>query len=302
MAIISRVSTFVLNQTTISNFNKVYSDIATLQKQISSGYKADTFSQMSNQVEQFSNLTGEIGKLKNYEATLTLTTSRFESVGTALTRIIEVVDNMENIMTLRRNGAIEDNIEFAVQMDGFKKSLGQELNTTFGGRYLFSGTKTNEAPIADPIPDPITPGVPDDNYYQGSKENVIFRPQDNFELEFDVRADNAGFQKVFSAVAQSVIGDATDDDGEIVDALNLLQDGLREIIALKTKNDAKVVNLKDITERHETYRLYLQGVSDEIIKTDVVSASTQVAVDQTILSATFQSYARITSLRLVDYL
>ncbi len=302
MAIISRVSTFALNQTTITNFNRVYGDLATLQKQISSGYKADTFSQMADQVEQFAGLTNEINRLQNYEDNLTQTVSRLDSVGTALSRIIDIADNMENLLTLRRNGAIEDNIEFAIQMDGFKESLSQELNTTFGGRYLFSGTKTNIPPIKDPLPDPITPGIADDNYYQGSKENVVLRPQDNLELEFDARADNIAFQQIYSAVALGKRGDANDNDGDVAAALDLLQLGLKQVISLKTKNDAKVVNMKDIADRHETYRLYLQGVSDDVIKTDVVSASTKVALDQTILSATFQSYARITSLRLVDYL
>lgn len=303
MTIIARTSTFSLHQRTVSDFNKVFSDLTTLQRQISSGYKTQSFQGLAGQVEQFTDLESHVAKLQNYGNNLTETISRFESVGISLDRIIEVADDMENLITLRRNGAMADNIEFEIQMEGFKKTLARELNTSFAGRYLFGGTRSNIPPVIDePIPNPVTPGIPDDAYYQGSKENITVRPQDNFEMEFEVRADNAAFQKVFSAVAQSIKGHAEGDDQAISDSLTLLQNGIREVIALNAQNDAKVVNLKDIAESHESFSTYLKGVSEEIIKTDVVTASTQVAIDQTILSATFQSFSRLTSLRLVDFL
>jgi flagellin-like hook-associated protein FlgL len=62
------------------------------------------------------------------------------------------------------------------------------------------------------------------------------------------------------------------------------------------------VSLGEITDRHTSLSLYWKGVKENVIKTDLVAASTAVATDQAILQASFQTFAQVNRLRLLDFL
>jgi len=66
--------------------------------------------------------------------------------------------------------------------------------------------------------------------------------------------------------------------------------------------DASIVDIQQINERHDASILYYKGVTEAIAKTDPVAASTDVAMDQTILTASFQTFSKISALNLSDYL
>ncbi len=303
MTIVSRISTYSLQQRTVSDFTRVQAELANLQNQISSGIKADTFDELIGDVEQFTALEAEIKKFTTYENNNTENISRFNTARNAISQSIEITDQMQNLITLRRNGSLEDNISFTQQLTDLRDSLIREMNTTFGGRFLFGGTRSNVPPvITDPLPNPVQVGVSDDTYYQGSRENLIVRPQSGFDIEFDVRADDQAFQDTMAAIALALEGHAEDDEEKVANSFDLITEGLDGLIQLQARVDSRIINLEDINDRHISLRTYFQGVKEEIINTDILSASTKVAIDETILQATFQSYARITSLNLTDFL
>lgn len=299
---IQRISTFAVHQGTLRDVNSTQANLFGLQKQLSSGFRAERFKELPGQVEQFTQLEAKIRKTDGYIRNNEVILSRLNTTQVTLDKIIEIADDMEDLMVLRRS-ANSQNINFAQQMNNLRQSAAKMLNSTFEGRYIFAGTATNRAPVMDePFPDPVEAGVPDDNYYQGSKENVFVRAQDNFEIEYNVRADNSGFQKMFAAIELSLQAHANNDDTEVSQALDLIQQGMSEIIGDQTKVNANIVALENINERHTELKLYWQGVTESIINTDIVSVSTQVAVDQAVLQATFQSFATVNRLRLVDFL
>ena len=303
MTTISRISTYATHQRSMSDFNTVQSRLVDIQGQISSGVKAQNFQGLNGQVEQFTGLEATMRKTKQYMNNIAEAGSRMQTMRNAVSNSIEITDQMKSLLTVRRNPANADNIDFEAQMRNMRISLAKEMNTNFGGRYLFGGTRSDIAPVIDdPVPEAITPGVPDANYYQGSEQNIIIRPQDNFEMEFSVRADDPGYQKVFSAISLALKAHEQKDDTLLIQAINLLDVGKEEILAQQTRLDANIVDLKDITERHNSTFLYLKGVTEDIGQTNIVEASTQLAMDQAVLTASFQAFASVTNLRLVDFL
>jgi len=97
-------------------------------------------------------------------------------------------------------------------------------------------------------------------------------------------------------------GDQTNSQDDLIKAFNFAEQGLNEIISARAKVNANKVTLDQIVDRQTSLNLYWTGVKEEIVNADLVSVSTQVALNQGILQASFQSFARINSLRLVDFL
>jgi flagellar hook-associated protein 3 FlgL len=303
MVELTRISTLSSYNTAISNFQKVQGNLATLQDQISSGKKGRDFESYTGQVEQLTGLEKEVKRLKMYQDHNAETTSRLQTTEQALDSVIDITDKIQDLMTLRNNPVSANSISFPQQLNGLRLSVAKELNVSIEGRYLFGGTRTDAPPVIDnPVPEAFTPGTSDDAYYQGAKENVITRVQDNVDLEFDARADDPAFQKLFSAISLALKGENEKDNALIRQATNLTTEALKEIIALRSNVQSQRTEVDRITLRQKDTQLYFAGVVQEIAEVDKVDAASRVAIDQATLQATFQVYARISGLRLSDFL
>ncbi len=298
-----RISTYAIFQSTLKDASRVQSELFNLQTQLSSGQKAQNFEGISGQAEQFMELEAKISKTDLYVTSNKMVQSRIDTTSSVLGQIIDSGTNLKNIILSRRNNLQNDDGNFKEQLRGQWKALVGQLNTNTEGRYLFSGSRT-DVPAVDGelFPQVAADGQPDDAYYTGSKQDVTVRVQDGVELIYNVRADHPGFQKIFAGLAMADDGDSTNDDSKLAQAYDLVQQGVQEVTSAQAKINADTVAIDQINERHNTLKVYWKGVKEDIGNTDIVSASTQVAINQGILTAAFQAFAKINSLRLSEFL
>jgi len=85
-------------------------------------------------------------------------------------------------------------------------------------------------------------------------------------------------------------------------AANLADSAADEINAIQSRVNNNINIIENTNQAHDTSVTYLRGVLGAEISTDIVAASTQVAIDQSILQASFSAFAKISSLRLADFL
>lgn len=297
--ILSTLSTF---QKTLSDMGKVQNDLAKEQIQISSGIKSPDFAGMSSDTQQYLALDATIGRLTQYQNDNQVVLSRINTTSTALGQVIDTASALQKLILQRRSGSF-DATSFGAQLNGIWQQLAGQLNTNVGGKYLFSGTKTDTPPMnADlfPILDQI--GHPDDNYYHGSQQDITVRADDDVLLTANARADDTGIQKIVAALATAKRGNDQGTDDYLAQAIALIDQGIRDTVSSRATVDANKVALTNVVKNQQSLQLYWQGLRESIGNTDVVAVSTQVAVNQGILQATFQAFAKITSLQLSNYL
>jgi flagellar hook-associated protein 3 FlgL len=303
MGNIGRISTFAIHQSTLRDASRTQEELANLQIQLSSGLKSQSFTGIADQTEQFLGLESKMSRTKLYKDNNAVVATRLETTDNVLGQVIETVTSLRNLIIQRRNGAVQDTLAFDQQIDGLWRSLVSELNTTLEGRYMFSGTRTDSPPVSDTdFPTLEEPGVPDDGYYLGSSDNISLRADETITITYNVRANEPGFQKVFAALATAKEGHDTDNADLLKSAYELVDKGLNEIISTRARVNSNKLSLDELVDRQGSLILYWQGVKEEIANTDMVSVSTQVAINQGILQASFQAFGRINSLRLSDYL
>lgn len=298
---IQRVSTYSIHQNTLNDVGKTQAHLADLQGQISSGKKTNNFQGLGNQTEHFVGLENKLAKADTYIANNSVILARVNTAGKTMDSIIGTVDDMENLLLLRQNSTNSESLQFTQQLLSMRERLTEMVNSTFDGRYMFGGTNTNRPPVADE-PTSATPGVPDTSYYQGSSEDVFARLDDNIEMKYAPRADSEGFQKVIAAISQAMFAGDSGNTTSVENAYNMMKDGLGDLISEKAKIDANIVSIEATNTRHQDLKLYWTGVKENLINTDIISASTEVAIDQAVLQASFQSFSTINRLRLVDFL
>jgi flagellar hook-associated protein 3 FlgL len=299
---ITRVSTYGMHQATLGDVTRLQGRLAELQNQQSSGMRTNNFQGMDGQVEAFVQFEGKMRQTQTLVDNNTLIISRMQTTDVALEQIISIADDFQDLLIQRRNPVSGEALEFSSSARSMLKALGNQLNTAQEGRYLFGGSRTNVAPMPDEIPAPETPGIPDDLYYQGNDTDLFARVQQNFEVQYNVRANEPGFQKLVAAIHLGLQADAQGSQDLLQEATTMATEALDEIISIRSTVQQNIVNVEEINERHEQMNLYWKGLSEKMIKTDVLSVSTEIAMSTAILQASFSSFAQLNQLRLTDFL
>lgn len=299
---VDNVSTYALFQSTLKDISRVQSDLTDAQVQLSSGNSSQDFAGLGGRTQQFLSIDATLSRINRYLDNNKVIESRIDTTNSTLDQIIANVTGLQTLISSRRTGAA-DNSAFELQIESIWKGLAGQLNASVAGQYLFSGSKVDTPAVdAKNFPTMQVFGTPDDSYYTGGKQDLTTRPQDSSTMIYNVRADAPGFQKVFAGLAMAKEGDAQNSDQILSDAYAMVQAGLKDIVSIQATVNANKVTLGDIDKNHQSMKLYWQGLQESIANTDVLSVSTQVAVNQGILQAAFQVFAKINALRLSDYL
>lgn len=299
---VNNVSNFALFQSTLSDVNKLITQLADAQTQLSSGFKSQTYAGVASESQELVSLKSSIAKTDQYINDSKVLEARINSTSSALGQLIETGTALQNLISQRRTGVATSGA-FAVQVRGMWQQIVGQLNTSIDGQYLFSGTRTDMPAVSDEtFPTLQTSGVADTGYYQGSAEDMTVRIDDNITMTYNIRADNEGIQKLYAGLAMAMDGDATSSDDKLAAAYDMVREGLQGVITAQSQVNANKVQLSQVTQNHQTIKLYWQGLKESIANTDVLTVSTQVAQNQGILQAAFQAFAKINSLRLSDFL
>lgn len=296
------VSSYMLHQSTLRDITRTQNELGKQQMQLSSGNNSQYFSQMSGQVQQYLSLDASMARTEQYLSDNTVIGSRLDATSSALGQVVSQIQNLQSLISARRTNSSND-AAFMTQVEGLWQNITAQLNVSVSGQFIFSGTKLDTPPVqANNFPTLRIDGQPDDSYYRGSAHDLTARPQDNTVLQYNVRADAPGFQKVFAALAMSKTANTNGNDEQFEMAYELAADGLKDLIATQATVNANKVTLNNINTNHSAQSLYWKGMKEEIGNTDVLAVSTQVAINQGILQAAFQAFAKINSLRLSDFL
>lgn len=300
---VGHVSTYSIYQSTLQDASRVQQNLADLQSQLSSGSKSQNFAGLGgSEAEQFLQLENKISKSQNYVNENTIISTRLNSTDNVLGQVIEAATNLKSLISQRRTAG-SSSASFAGAIEGEWQNLVTQLNSTLQGRYIFGGTRTDVPPV-DPnnFPTLKEKGVPDDGFYQGSKQDLTARVNDSSEITYNVRADDAGIQKIFAGLAMAKIGDDGNSDLDLQKAYDLVDKGLTAVISTRSIVNQNTVQIDSINTQEKSFQLYFKGVKEDIGNADLVSVSTQVAINQGILQAAFQAFSKINALRLSDYL
>ena len=191
------------------------------------------------------------------------------------------------------------------QLEGF-------LNVKMNGRFLFSGTKTDTQPVnAGDLSDAptfdadgVTTTAEPSFFYQGDDNQVKARIDEGVTLEYGVKANNEGFEKLIRAIRLVKSTDLTDANvlGKFQHALNLLNESADKIAAVELNTGVRFQQLASTTRSLKDTKSILDGVVDEIERADTFEAVSILNQVQTQLEASYATAVRVSSLSLTRFL
>ncbi len=301
---VNNVSTFGSLQSLLQNMSTIQNSLNTQQQQLSSGQVSQTFDGISGSVEQLTSVNSQVTRLNGYSQGNTNIIAQMNVSNTVLGQVSQLATSVKSRIGTHKSG-VSSNASFVQQLQSQMGTLSSLLNSTYNSNYLFGGSDISTAPVKTPVPAPTQIGTPDDNYYQGTNQDVTFRISDSQTITPNVRANDPAFQNLFAGIRQAIAaasGGVTDASAALTNAENLVDQGTQGVNALQASVNTNILTVQQVNSQNQQVLTYFKGIVSNISSADVVSISTQVAQDTSILQASFSAFARISQLTLSNYL
>lgn len=299
----ARISTSALHFRTVNDITTLQANLAKTQKQISSGQKAETFVELGTQINRIHDLEASVKSASRFRDANTVALTRLKSMDIAVAQIQDAAEKLSQSMPTE-NSPGANIFDLKALARATLDTIESALNTTQAGRSLFAGSKTNQ-PAVDKLRDVVSvnsDGSANAAYYRGDSFRASVQASDTLNVEYGITADEQAFQDIIGALHKAV---ALDESGSHTDALQadvLLQRAIQGLADIRTRVNNDIVTLNEANKHHDRVELQLNEVLNEMTGTDIVSASIEAALNEATLTATMQTFVRVSSLSLVDFL
>lgn len=298
---VNRVSTAALHNTNLRYIGQLASERATLNQQISSGIKPQSYSDLTGAVERVSGFEEKISKIDTYLKNNTLVSTRLNATNSAIEQIQKITEEFISNVTLY-NPSTENSFDLQAFAQSALDRIEDQLKVSVEGRYLFSGARTNTEPVGDINAALTTIGEADDNYYNGDNVKLSARVSDSYEMEYGVTANDPALQDLISGIRTAIAAVDNFSNAQLSQAKDLLNSAKTGLATLRANVNTNITALSAVNKQHEQLKLFWKESLSADIDTDLSEATIKLSANETILQSTFSAFAKISQLKLTDYL
>jgi len=286
-----RITTSLEYQNLESHIETSLQSLNTVQSQISSGKKLQTFSDDAAGASQSLALRGALGDNAQYQRNAASATAFLSATQGALSSAASVVISARQIAVAGANSTQTPDSLAALgdQVDGIVQQLTQAANTQAQGRYIFGGTNTTTAPYDST------------QTYQGNTQAISSTLGPGHSIQINTPG-SAAFGPAFTALqslktdlaagnASAVSGDI----GKVDTALSALNAASATAGAKANQATAATQNL---TRAQSDYQSSISNIED----VDLAQAYVQLQSATNVYQASLSTVAKASQYSLADFL
>lgn len=301
----TRVANLAQYQRNITYILDTESRLNTAQIQLSSGQKSTTYSGIASDVRRLVNVQDSYVQSKQYTSSNNLVDQRLQIMESSVSQIFDVLTNYKTLLVNGLNASNSADLAMPTQAQAMLNEVASLLNAKDDGRYLFSGSRTDTAPVDQAgLPAAYTiPSASNDaiGYYQGDNTQLSVQADVDFTVNYGINADENGFEEAIRALHEVIIG-TPNDKATMQDALGIVTQALNDVSDIRTKIGAARSALQNVNSRLDQYQLYSEKTISDLQNVDITETITRMNQDQTAIQASFMTLSRLSQLTLTNFL
>jgi flagellar hook-associated protein 3 FlgL len=287
-------------QAYLADLNRTQQQINQAQAQVTSGFRVQTPSDDPAAVPSILQVQAEIGSNHQIQSNLGSVTNELGTADSALQSAIQAVQNAGALATEGANSTAtaDERANIAQQVAGLQQALVGISQTTFNGRYIFSGdqdtgpayqldsTQTNG--VKQLISAPSTRVITDAT---GTAISVAKTAQQIFDAQNPDGSDASG--NVFAAVNSLLTALNNNDQAGIAQAASTLQSAgayLNRQLAFYGEAQDRIAAATDLAQKFQTQQ---QGQLSSLRDADIPTVAVQLSQSQLDQQAALSAEANI---------
>ncbi|UGY04598.1 flagellin [Bradyrhizobium quebecense] len=298
-----RVATFAQSEQMISSALRVQSVMANEQVQESSGLQSEDFGGYGSGAGRVINLQVSVTRAQSYIDASNLADNKVQAMYSAVGSVTDIITQLRTQLSAATTGsstATASVINYAQQAISQMQGL---LNTQYDGEYVFSGARTDTAPVDLSSYDTGTGSLTtsDTSYYKGDSEIASVRVSDSQSVPYGVTADNPAFEQVMRLL--KYVGNSTTlSSSDISQALDLASNALDATSTVQAKLSTSASQIESASTNQSDYQNFAKTLSTNLTGVDVAAVTAQLSTYQAQLTASYSAIAKIQSMNLASYL
>jgi flagellar hook-associated protein 3 FlgL len=305
------VSTIGQMQQVIQNLQQLDTQGSTLETEITTGLKSQTYSGIAPQAAQLVDLNAVASQQQGYINTINTVNQQLSSMNLVTSTMASMVEQFAS--QLQTNAFNTTGSTIQTQAQALLAQVGDYLNTQGGEGYLFGGSDTTQAPFdAAALPNPgnlTSPvnGAPPSGYYQGNDTIASAQVDNDLTVQYGVTADNSAFEQVvrvlnFLANSPSFNQNNPTDVANVDTAEQMLTSAGTDLEQLTSNIGMNQSELNNELQMHQQALTMAQSNAGDIDQANSATVITQLDTLQTQLEASYQTVNMLQNLSLANYL
>ena len=298
-----RVATFATTDRLLNASMRLQSQMTNMQVQEASGVKSTDYGGLGTQSGKLINLETSLKRSQTFQSAISDASGRIDAMYSVLGNITDMLTSFRSEITaaLSTDGGEETSRSLIATAQSYLDEMSSTLNSKFEGRYLFSGSLTETAPVDldGYVADLNTASA---SYYQGDSQLASVRASSEMTLTYGISANDSAFEQAIRALG-TIAGSADTPDSDTLESVyTLLGSALDDTIALQSNVSSKSSSLDRMSNWQADYQDMLSASISEIKDVDVAEVTVRLTTYQTQLEASYSALAKLMSISLQDYL
>lgn len=304
----TRVSDYGQSQLTLFYLGNTQTRLFETQNSISTGKVAPNFAGLGADSSRFVSLKSQVSRIDQYLKNAEIVDQRLSQMETINGQVFDIASKFKTLLVNGLNANQAADLDLNQKATDLINQLSGLLNSKLDGRYLFSGSSTDTAPVdvnapGFATPPGVYPGTADTGYYLGNTTLLTARLDESFNLTYGVTADNAGYEQLIRSLR--LAADATlvpQDQNRLEEALRVVNQAIQNIPNVTAQIGSSRAAIESIVSKHTDFKQFADKAIGDMSNVDVARAVTLLTEDQTTLEASYQVVARLSRLNLSNYL
>ena len=305
----TRIANLAQQTLILSQIHDAQSRMQETQIQMSTGYSSQSYAGIAPQTQLLVSLESNRARIMQYQTNNGTIDLRLQSMESAVGNTVDAATKLKTLLVNGLNNNIAADMSLGMQAQNLLNEVAKQLNVKIGDRYLFSGSKTDTAPVdlsaaGYGAPPPTYPSTADTGYYQGDGVVLTTRAADDYDVSYGVTADDPAFEKLIRALqlTATVTTTPTLDRDRLQNGLDLVNQAINELSTVRSKIGGTQNALDAANQDHIDMTLYMEQSITKITQVDVAEAATRLSADQVMLQASYMTISQLSKLSLANYL
>lgn len=299
-----RVTNRAMTNSYLSDVQKSLQSINKLNTQLNTGKQINKVSDNPYEAIKILNMQNEINDVERYNYNCDEITGWFDSTDDALDKIGNISSEIKVLLT-SISGAYGENEIKAIrsEINEKVKQIGEALNTTYAGRFIFGGSNTDEAPVeifenAD--------GIVELRLKAGANEDKLKAEiSDGIGIDYNLTAsqvtDNLkGLNTINNILVE--LGNNPVDKEKVQELNSELGDYMNHVLNNRSAIGARSNTVSNVKSSNDENILRLKGVYSDMQDVDWAEKYIELTSAQMVYNSSMQVGAKMIQPTLLDYL
>ena len=299
-----RVTNRAMTNTYLSDVQKSLQSINKLNTQLNTGKQINKVSDNPYEAIKILNMQNEINDVARYNYNCDEITGWLDSTDDALDKIGNISSEIKVLLTSISGSYGEDEIKaIKSEINEKVKQIGEALNTTYAGRFIFGGSNTDEAPVeifenAD--------GIVELRLKAGANEDKLKAEiSDGIGIDYNLTAsqvtDNLkGLNTINNILVE--LGNNPVDKDRVQELNSELGDYMNHVLNNRSAIGARSNTVSNVKSSNDENILRLKGVYSDMQDVDWAEKYIELTSAQMVYNSSMQVGAKMIQPTLLDYL